>query len=323
MTGRLFIGVDLGGTKLLSLVAREDGTILGRDRRPTEAAAGPEAVVRRIAESARAAAAAAGVDMEQIAGIGVSAPGPIDAETGVVTTPPNLPGWKNVPLARLLAEDLGRPALLENDANAAAYGEFRHGAARGCRHILFVTVSTGIGGGLILDGRLYRGASGGAGEVGHMAMVEDGRRCGAGHPGCLEALASGTAIARQAEEAIAAGRLPRTAALSVAAPPLQAETVFEAATSGEAEARAIIESAGRWFGLGLATMTNVFNPQVIVLGGGLLRMGEMYLGPARASMRERTFAQAYQDVRIVEGELGEAAEALGAIALLAERRAAG
>jgi len=323
MPGRLFIGVDLGGTKLLSVVAREDGAILGRDRRLTEAADGPEAVVRRIVESARTAAAAAGVDLERIAGVGVAAPGPIDVEAGVVTTPPNLPGWKNVPLAHLLEQDLGRPALLENDANAAAYGEFRHGAARGCRHTLFVTVSTGIGGGLILDGRLYRGASGGAGEVGHMAMAADGRRCGAGHPGCLEALASGTAIARQAEEAVAAGRLPRTAALSAAAPPLEAETVFDAAERGEAEARAIIESAGRWFGFGLATMTNVFNPEVIVLGGGLLRMGEMYLGPARAAMRERTFTQAYDDVRLVEGELGEAAGALGIIALLAERLAEG
>lgn len=319
MSGPLFIGIDLGGTKIHTIAATREGEVAGNDRRLTEASEGPDAVIARIVESARAAAADAGVRMEEIAGIGVSAPGPIDVDAGVVTTPPHLPGWKDVPLARILQGQLGRPALLENDANAAGYGEFRHGAARGYRHILFVTISTGIGGGLILDGRLYRGASGGAGEVGHMGLAEDGWTCGAGHPGCLEGRASGTAIARRAREAVAAGRLPQTAALAAAEPPLEAETVFHAAQQGEAEALAIIEDAGRAFGLGLATLANVFNPEVVVLGGGLTRMGEMYLGPARAAMEPRTFPEAFGDVRIVQGQLGEIAGALGAIALLAER----
>ena len=321
--GARFAGVDLGGTKILVLIADRNGAVLATERVATLATQGPEAVISRIVEAVRAACAGAGVEPAALAGIGVSAPGPIDAEAGAITDPPNLPGWHNVPLARLLHERLGARTVLENDANCGAVGEHQFGAGRGYRHLLFVTISTGIGGGIVIDNELYAGASGAAGEVGHIGVSVNGPSCGAGHVGCLEAFASGTAIARRAAEEIAAGALPRTARLAEHNPPLSAETVYMAAQQGEAEASGIIREAGRYLGIGLASMINAFNPQAIVLGGGLTNMGDDLLGPAIETARTRSFAQSFMDVRIVEGELGERAAALGAVAVARARLAAG
>ena len=319
----LYGGVDLGGTKILVLISDGDGRVVGTARVATEANLGPEAVIGHIVQAVQAAAAEAHVDVSALRCVGVSAPGPIDAVEGVITDPPNLPGWHNVPLARILRERLGVPAVLENDANCGAVGEHNFGAGRGYRHMIFVTISTGIGGGIIIDNELYVGASGAAGEVGHLGVSEDGPTCGAGHVGCLEAFASGTAIAARAREAIAAGGLVRTARLAEHDPPLSAETVYLAGQQGEAEATAIIESAGRYLGMGLASLINAFNPQAIVIGGGLTNMGDTILGPAVETARTRSFAQSFTDVRIVEGELGERAPALGAIAVARNREARG
>ncbi len=320
---KLFAGVDLGGTKILVLIADEAGQVLGSERVPTLATQGPEAVIGRIVEAVRAAADGAKVALSDIRATGVSAPGPIDDEKGIVTDPPNLPGWHNVPLARILHERLGVRTVLENDANCAGVGEHNFGAGRGYRHMLYITISTGIGGGVIIDNELYVGASGAAGEVGHIGVSVTGPTCGAGHVGCLEAFASGTAIAARAREAIAAGGLPRTARIAEHNPPLSAETVYLAGQQGEAEATAIIETAGRYLGIGLASLINAFNPEAIVLGGGLTHMGDTILGPAVETARTRSFAQSFTDVRIVEGELGDQAAALGAIAVARMREARG
>jgi glucokinase len=311
-----YAGIDLGGTKILALIADDAGHVLGDARIATPAKQGPEAVIAQIVAAVGDAAREAGIEVRSLAALGVSAPGPIDAGAGVITDPPNLPGWHNVPLARILHERLGAPAHLENDANCQGVAEHQFGAGRGLRHMIFVTISTGIGGGIIIDNELYAGESGAAGEVGHMPVDIDGRRtCGAGHPGCLEAYASGTAIAAIAREEIAAGGLPRTARIAEREPPLSAETVYRAAMEGEAQAMAIIHSAGRYLGMGLASLINIFNPQAIILGGGLVNMGEAILGPAVETARTRSFGQSFQDVRIVEGELGDRAGALGAIAI--------
>jgi glucokinase len=315
----LYAGIDLGGTKILVLVADAAGNVLGTTRIATLATQGPESVIGRIVDAVHAATAEAQVETMALLGAGVSAPGPIDAAEGVITDPPNLPGWHNVPLARILHDRLGITVVLENDANCGAVGEHRFGAGRGYRHMLFVTISTGIGGGIIIDNELYEGASGAAGEVGHIGVSADGPSCGAGHVGCLEAFASGTAIAARAREMIAAGGLPRTARMAEREPPLSAKTVHLASEQGEAEAGAIIASAGRYLGIGLASLINVFNPQAIVLGGGLTNMGDAILGPAVETARTRSFAQSFMDVRIVEGELGERVAALGAIAVVRNR----
>lgn len=316
---QLYAGVDIGGTKILVLIADAGGTVLGRARVPTQASQGPEAVIARIADTVRAAATDAHVDISRITSGGVSAPGPIDLMEGTITDPPNLPGWHNVPLARVLQQKLGVPMVLENDANCAAVGEHSFGAGRGYRHMIYITISTGIGAGIIIDNELYIGASGAAGEVGHMGVAATGPMCGAGHPGCLEAFASGSGIAARAREMIAAGGLIRTARLAEHNPPLSAQTVFMAAEQGEAEAMALIQSAGRYIGMALATLINAFNPQAIVLGGGLTHMGEAILGPAVETARQRAFAQSFTDVRIVEWELGDDVAALGAIAVARHR----
>ena len=323
MTAPLFAGIDLGGTKLLVMIADSGGDVCGDVRVPTQADEGPDSVIARMVQATREAASEAGIDVASLAGAGVSAPGPIDTAEGVITHPPNLPGWDDVPLARLLREQLAIPVVLENDANCGAVGEHRYGAGRGYRHMIYLTVSTGIGGGIIIDDRLYSGASGAAGELGHIAVAVDGPACGAGHVGCLEAFASGTAVANRAEEAIAAGRLPRTARLAEHNPPLSAEEVHLAAEQGEQEAAVIIETAGRYLGIGLASIINAFNPQAIVLGGGLTNIGERLLAPARIEARRRSFEQSFEDVRILEWELGERCAALGAIAVARDKIEAG
>lgn len=315
--------MDLGATKIFSLVALPDGREVGSDYRSTRAGRGPKAVIRRIVESVWAALAAGGVDRTQLAAVAVAAPGPIDHEAGLVRNPPNLPGWGTLPLVRLLEEATGVPVALENDANAAALGEHAFGAGRDFRNMIFVTVSSGIGGGIIVDGRVYRGATGAAGEVGHMVVDEEGPRCGCGQRGCLEALSSGTAIAARATalaEEGASSVLARLARRSTPPPGkstgLTAADVERAALEGDAVARKVIEDAGHYLGLGLVNLVHVFNPHGIVIGGGVSRMGDLILEPARQVVRERCFPLSQEGLRIVPGILGDRAGALGAIVAL-------
>jgi glucokinase len=308
-------GVDLGATKILSVVLDAQHRVVGEDTRLTQAASGgPEAVIERMVASVKTAAAG-----RKLRGAGISAAGPADLVRGIVTTPPNLPGWHDVPLARLVSEALGLPAVLENDANAAAVAEHRLGAGRGARHIVLITVGTGIGGGLILDGRLYRGASGGAGEIGHMQLEPEGRVCGCGRRGCLEALASGRALAADAAAIVAAepdGLVARIAKDERVSP--DARVLALAAQRGDASAADAIDRAGRYLGAGLANLIDVFNPELIVIGGSLRKLGERYLGPAREVAKRDAFAQHFADVRIVEAELGDEAPAIGAALLVDE-----
>ncbi len=302
------LGIDLGGTKILSLCLDAGSHEAGRDYRPTEAEEGPEAVIERMAASARAAAGD-----RTIRGVGISTPGPSNPTTGIVTTPPNLPGWRDVPLARLLGERLGLPAWIENDANAAALAEARVGAGRNVQHLVLLTLGTGVGGGLVLDGRLYRGASGAAGELGHMQLEPQGPVCGCGRRGCLEALASGVALGREAD-AIAAAEpegLVATIARREGVEP-DARILDLAADAGDRAADAAIRKAGRYLGAGLTNLVDLFNPELIVIGGSLRKLGDRYLAEATAVAAREAFPQSFADVRIVEAELGDDAPAIGA-----------
>ena len=316
-SGRLFGAVDLGGTKIYTAIADEDGSWLGEDTRPTEVERGPDGVIERIVASLRAAGAQAGGLQHGIAALGVAAPGPMDRERGVILEAPNLPGWKDVPLAKRLGDAFGCPAVLENDANAAALGEFVAGAGRGVRHMVYLTVSTGIGGGLILDGRLYRGATGAAGELGHIVIDEDGPLCGCGARGCLEALASGTAIAARGAEAVASGASPAITRLADEGE-VTAEHVAAAAAAGDAVAGEIIRRAGHYLGLGLTSYVNIFNPDLIVIGGGAAKIGPPLLDPAVETMRARAFKGPAAHVRVVPAALGGRSVAAGALAVARE-----
>ena len=317
---RYTVGVDLGATKIFSLAALPDGREAGSDRRPTLAQQGPQAVLGRVVDSVQAALAAAGATKADLAAVGVVSPGPVDQKRGVVRNPPNLPGWEVVPVAQILKGALGVRVILENDADAAALGEHTFGAGRDFRNMIFITVSSGIGGGIIVDGRIYRGATGAAGEVGHMVLVENGPTCGCGQRGCLEALASGTAIAARAAALAAEGESPLLARLARESPPLTAEDVQRAALEGDAVARRVIEEAGHYLGLGLVNLVHVFNPHGIVIGGGVSHMGDLILEPARAVVRQRCFPLSQEGLSIVAGVLGDRAGALGVIVALGETR---
>jgi glucokinase len=309
------VGIDLGGTKIRSVVIQADGTILGEDVRPTDAEEGQDAVMDRLVASAQAAAAASGVPVASIVAVGVTAPGPVDFDAGILHQPPNLPGWDAVPVARLLTDRLNRPVFLENDANAAAYGEWRYGAGVGLRHLIYLTVSTGIGAGLILNGQLYRGADGAAGELGHTTIDVNGPPHNCGMIGCVEVLASGTAIARMANEAVSAGRSERLARLAAEVDELTAVEVDTAADAGDPVAREILERAAYHLGIGLANYINIFNPEAIVVGGGVSRIGRQLLEPAFELSRTRAFRLPSQRVALIRAALEGKAEVLGVSAL--------
>ncbi len=313
-------GIDLGATKILSVVVNEHGKLLAEDLRPTEDVEGLDAVVAHMAASLRQALST--VKGGRLAAIGIDAPGPVDYARGIVTTPPNLPGWHDVPLASIVGKEFGVPCVLENDANAAALAEHRWGSGRGSQHMLFLTVSSGIGGGIITDGKLYRGASGAAGEVGHMTINMRGPRCHCGRRGCLEMYASGIAIARLGRRLVA--RKPRSLLAKMAREqPLTAKLVHEASERGDENARALIVAAGTALGVGLGSLINVFNPQVIVLDGSLTKIGDLYLGPAREIAQQESFELSWSAVRIVVGELGDRSAALGAAAVAIDKLSAG
>jgi glucokinase len=309
------VGVDLGGTKIRSVVVRADGTMLAEDVRPTDADGGQAVVVDRLVESAHAAVVASGVDLDAILAVGVTAPGTVDFDEGVLYQPPNLPGWDVVPLGRLLRERLGRPVFLENDANAAAYGEWRYGAGAGLRHMIYLTVSTGIGAGLILNGRLYRGADGAAGELGHVAVDVNGPLHNCGQIGCVEVMASGTAIARMAHEAVAAGRSAPLAQLAARSGELTAAEVDRAADDGDPVAQEILARASMYLGIGLANYINIFNPEAIIVGGGVTRIGGQLLEPAFTLAKSRAFRLPAERVRFLRAALEGRAEVLGVSAL--------
>ncbi len=316
----LFIGIDLGGTKISTGLVGGNGAIVAHHYQETLAAEGEQTVIRRMLDGARRVMAQAGVSESQVAAVGVGAPGPLDLEAGVVLAPPNLPGWERVPLKRLIEDSLGIATFLENDANAAALGEHRFGAGRGAAHVIYVTVSTGIGGGLILDGDLYHGDSGGAGEIGHMTIMPGGPLCGCGNRGCLEALASGTAIARRARERVAEGAPTLIADLAEGNPKrITAKLVAEAADRGDKEAEAILTEAMDYLGIGMTNLVNLFNPQIIVIGGGLTNVGERLFRPVRQAIARHALPAAAQAVRIAPAELGDKVGVLGAAAAAQSR----
>jgi glucokinase len=309
MTDRPILGIDLGGTKIRTGLIDRDGTVLYSDYQPTLADEGPEVVIQRIIAGVERVLAQADLGHDGISAIGVGAPGPLDIPRGLLIEPPNLPGWCDVPLRDIVGARIGAPTYLENDANAAAIGEYLYGAGQGTRNMIYVTVSTGIGGGLILNGRIYHGVSGGAGEIGHMTILPYGPHCGCGNRGCLEALASGTAIAREGQEVIDRG-IP--AAIGSQGGQVSAKDVVDAMHSGDAYARQIVAQAMAYLGIGMANLVNLFNPERLVIGGGLTALGDDMLIPVRRAIRLRAFPSASAQVAVALAQLGPEVGVIGA-----------
>lgn len=318
MTAGVAVGLDVGGTKLAAGLVGADGSVLDRVRHetPQDTAVAIADLIAMVADDLRARHGVGDVP------VGVGAAGLIDRQ-GTVRFSPNLP-LTQYPLGKELASRIAGPMTIDNDANAAAWGEYRAGAARSAGDsMLMLTVGTGVGGGLILDDRLVRGASGMAGELGHIAVLEGGPACPCGARGCLEALASGSAIARDAREAMAAGRVAHDSPLARVAPAqVTGKAVTVAASAGDQEATAILAAAGRWLGVGIASFIAAFDPEVVVLGGGAMQAGALLLEPAKQAAQERLLGRGYRDLPpIVAAALGDEAGLVGA-ALLARDDAA-
>ena len=317
--GRYIAGVDLGGTTINTGVVSFDGQrVLGMHTAPTGADKGAKYVVdkiigmvresMRVAQEDEAFVAAGG----EIVGVGIGSPGPLDRATGTVIETPNL-GWRNFPLRDLIANAIGLPAELDNDANAATIGEWWVGAGKDVETMIGVTLGTGIGGGIVLGGKVFHGASDIAGEVGHMSIDSTGRKCKCGNYGCLEAYASGPAIAARAVEGLQTGEqslLPDLVEGDLSR--ITAETVYEGIVAGDAYAREVMRDTAKFLGSGLANLINVLNPEMIVISGGVTRAGDHLLEPLRNEVRRRAFRPAFEACRIVTSELGTTAGVIGA-----------
>ncbi len=335
----IVVAVDLGGTQLRVAVLR-GATLLSRIGLLTGENPLPEHIFPRIFQAIQQALEKAEVSLDQIAGIGIGAPGPLNSHTGIVYAPPNLPGWENVPVRKLFNEQFHVPIFVENDANAAGLGEYMFGAGRGSRDMVYLTISTGIGGGVITDGRILEGTSGTAAELGHMTVDWRGERCNCGNIGCLERIASGTGIARHANDAIAHGKgnellafarehqpqdrknarasTPEDVVAFTSGTPMHvtARTVALAAEAGILLARVIINTAAEALGVGLVNIIHIFNPEKIILGGGVTQMGALLLDPARRIVEERTMMVPRKAAHIVLAELGHDVGLVGAGALI-------
>ncbi len=315
----LFVGIDLGGTKIAAVLVDADMRILDRVAVATKPEEGSDAVIGRMVGTLCELTAKRGYDASDVRAIGIGCPGPLDQSAGMVLDAPNLM-WRNVAVAGPMAHATGRPVFLENDANVAALAENRMGAGRGARHMMYVTVSTGIGSGLILDGKLHVGATGAAGELGHVTMVADGPLCGCGNRGCLESLASGTAIARRAREI--ASRPGGEGILEAARGDISAidtRVVASAAASGDAAAEAIMRASFEYLGIAVANVVNLLNLDMVVIGGGVASVGDVMFDTVRRVVRLRAFACMARGLQILPALLGGDAGALGAACYAVER----
>ena len=313
VTPSMVVAVDLGGTSIRVAVVDGSGTTTGFVVCPTDAAKGPDTVVSRILLMIRDSLQEAQVDASQIVAVGIGSPGPLDRTTGVIHEAPNLPGWNNVRLADRIAEKVGLPVFLENDANAAALAEFAYGESRGVGNMLYITVSTGVGGGLILDGKLWHGAYGTAGEFGHMTVDFEGPLCDCGNRGCIEKIASGPDMADWAMSQVAAGTKSLLRA-RMADAPLTGRDVVEAAARDDAVAVAALGRAGRAVGFGIVSVAHLVNLDLAVVGGGVANAGSMLLEPIRRTVKTHLLASTGPCLRVVPWSLGENVGILGAAA---------
>jgi glucokinase len=311
------LGLDVGGTKLAGGVVAGNGAVLSMEVAPSRVDEGPDAMIDRHLDLGRTAVSAAGVPWSQIRAVGIACGGPLDPFAGIIQSPPGLPGWDEVPLVAKVAAALRRPTVVDNDATACAIAEWWFGAGRerGVSNLVYLTISTGVGGGLILDGRVYRGAAGNAGELGHLTVDYLGRQCGCGRRGCLEAYASGPQIAARARERIAGGGESSLAGLAE----VTASDVATAAAAGDPVASEVWDETTAMLGSAVANVLDVFNPELVVLGGGVTRAGDQLLIPVREAALRQAMAPARDAADIVLAGLGEELGVVSAATVAFER----
>lgn len=320
------LGIDIGGTNLVvGAVAADGSRVVASETRPTNPGRGTDAVINEIITMGIDALATLRTEIPdaKVSGVGIGAPGPLDTRKGIVILTPNL-GWVDVPLRDRIAAGLGLPAALDNDANCAVLGEAWIGAARGATYVIGITIGTGIGGGIVLNGKLHHGAADCAGEIGHITIDLDGRLCGCGNYGCLEAYASGPAIARRAVERLSEG--DDGALMTLVDGDLAkvtAQTVYEAAHAGDAVALDVVRDTAHYLGAGIANLLNIFNPDRVVIVGGVTRAGDSLFDPLRREVSRRAFKPAVRACQIIPGELDGMAGVYGAARMFLDRQSEG
>jgi glucokinase len=303
--------VDLGGTNLRTAILSPDGNILDRHKEATYAADGWSRVVARLIENIKRQRESAVQKGFEVCAVGVGAPGVIQVDKGIVVKSPNFPDWNNLPLKDQLEKALGVPVFLENDANAAALGEQWRGAGQGIRSMLLLTLGTGVGGGIILADKIWHGADGMAGEIGHMTLIPDGRLCTCGNVGCLEMYASARGIVQSYREALEKSSIQVSDALKK----VTSEQVYEAARAGNEIAVRVMKDMGRMLGIGIASLINIFNPERIVIGGGVKDAWPLFIDATREEVMKRAFEVPAKRTEIVPSQLGDDAGMVGAAAV--------
>ncbi len=310
------IGVDVGGTNVKIALVDFDGKIIYSNTVPTRAEMGYEAGVNNIKQAIKELMQETSATAKTIEAIGFGLPGQIDYKEGLVKNLPNIPGWVNIPLAKIIEEEFSIPTRLDNDVRCAALGELNFGAGKGCENLICITVGTGIGSGIVLNGKLVRGASNAAGEIGHIKMqMTGGPLCGCGDYGCFEAYASGPAIVTMAKEYISGGKSAKYKEMApdgIITPYL----VAQAALQGDAVSIQIFKQMGKIIGTGLASVVNLLNPQKIIIGGGVADAGDILLEPIRQTILDRAMPIQGQSVEVVPAQLANSAGVIGASLLI-------
>ncbi|MBN1835079.1 MAG: ROK family transcriptional regulator [Spirochaetales bacterium] len=311
------VGVDLGITKVIGVVTDLHGTILGRERIPIDVHAGSEEILEIMITAAHGAIKSSAKPLARLAGVGLSVSGLIDAARGISIFAPNIPGWRDVPIAKVFREEFSLPVITENDARAMALGEARFGAGRGYDNIFCVNIGHGIGSGIVIDGKLYRGRHYTAGEFGHLTVLPSGPTCHCGNRGCLETIAGGNAIAAGAIRVVSSGggSLIRQRA-NGQIDKISARVVVEAAQAGDAAARHLLEEAGRYLGIAIASVINLLDPEIVIIGGGVAGAGELLFDEVRKTLKQRAFTTMVATPPLVPSLLGENASAIGAATLV-------
>lgn len=305
------VGIDMGATHLGLVLTDFAAHVLQELEVPFDVKVGPQAGLPQVDAALSELLIRQGLVLAQIKAIGLGVPGPIVMDAGTVSSPPIMPGWGGFPIRDHLHSLWGRPIVVGNDAEYGAVGEWAYGAGRGARNLVYLKVGSGVGAGLFLEGRIYQGTTGCAGEIGHVTMIDQGPLCNCGNRGCLEALSGGYAIARKASQAVQSGRRTQLAARDVQQ--ITARHVAEAARLGDLVAQQIVTESGAYLGIATASLVNLFNPDMIVVGGGISQMGDLLLEPIRKAVRERSLPPAAQAVRINAALLGRRSTSIGAV----------
>lgn len=309
------IGIDVGGTNVkIALV--DDGKIIYSNSVPTYAQMGYEYTVNNIKQAIKDLMKETETTAADIKGIGFDFPGQVDYKTGVVKLAPNIPGWVNVPIAQMIEEEFHIPTRIDNDVRCAALGEMNFGAGKGCQNFVCITVGTGIGSGLVVNGQLVRGAANAAGEIGHIKLqMKDGPICGCGDTGCLEAFASGPSIVAMAQDYLKSGKSTKFREMAGDGE-ITPYIVAKAAEAGDPVAKRIFTIIGEYVGMGLVSVINLLNPEKVIIGGGVAEAGDLLLEPIRKTVMERAMVVARESVEIVPAELGNSAGVIGASMLV-------